>query len=54
MNPVKHVPGFFLNVIFQPPFNSAVRAGHQRGGNALGTDAEGPLTSEFIWLAVFL
>jgi hypothetical protein len=46
LDSIKDVPGFFPNVIFQPLYEGAVRAGHERGGNALGIDAEGPLTSE--------
>ena len=45
---IKDVPGFFPNVIFQSLFEGAIRAGHERGGNSLGIDTEGPLTSELI------
>jgi hypothetical protein len=43
---IKNAPGLFPNVIFQPLFEGAIRVGHERGGNALDIDAEGPLTSE--------
>jgi hypothetical protein len=43
---IKHVADFFPNVIFQPLYEGAIRAGHERGGNALGIEADGPLTSE--------
>ncbi|KAJ5778582.1 hypothetical protein N7520_001828 [Penicillium odoratum] len=42
--PIKQVAGFFPNVIFQPLYEGVIRAGHERGGNALGIDADGPLT----------
>jgi hypothetical protein len=50
IQPIKHVADFFPNVIFQPLYEGAIRAGQERGGNALGIKADGPLTSELpIW-----
>ena len=49
---IKQVEGFFPNVIFQPLYEGAVRAGHDRGGNALGINADGPLTSELPTLSI--
>lgn len=46
IQPIKQMAGFFPNVIFQPLFEGAIRAGHERGGNALGINADGPLTSK--------
>jgi hypothetical protein len=46
MQPIKQVAGFFPNVIFQPLYEGAIRAGRERGGNALGISADGPLTSK--------
>lgn len=44
MQAIKRVPGFSPNVIFQPLHENAIRAGKDRGGNALGIEADGPLT----------
>lgn len=41
---VKGTPGFFPNLVTQPLYEAANRAGRQRGGSAGGTDADGPLT----------
>jgi len=41
---VKKTPGFFPNLVIQPLYEGAIRAGKQRGGSAGGTDADGPLT----------
>lgn len=46
LQPIKDIIGFSPNVIFQPLYEAAVRAGRERGGSALGIEAEGPLTSE--------
>jgi hypothetical protein len=46
LQPVKMVSGFSPNAIFQPLYEAAVRAGRDRGGNALGIEADGPLTSK--------
>lgn len=46
MKPIKQVTGFFPNVIFQPLYEGAIRAGRERGGNALGINADSPLTSK--------
>jgi hypothetical protein len=43
---VKHATGFSPNLIFQPLPEAAIREGHARGGNALGIEAKGPLTSK--------
>ncbi|CAI7567958.1 unnamed protein product [Penicillium pancosmium] len=45
IKPIKQLAGFLPNVIFQPLYEGAIRAGHERGGNALGINADGPLTS---------
>lgn len=42
---VKNVPGFYPNLVIQPLFEGAIRAGKERGGNAAGIEAEGPLSS---------
>lgn len=44
MQPVKKLPAFSPNVIFQPLHENAIRAGKDRGGNALGIESHGPLT----------
>lgn len=44
IEPVKKMAGFLSNVMFQPLFKNAVRAGRERGGSALGIEAKGPLT----------
>jgi hypothetical protein len=41
---VKTVPGFYPTLLFQPLYEAAIHAGRDRGGNAAGIDAEGPLT----------
>ena len=41
---VKTVPGFHPNLVLQPLYESTIRAGRQRGGNAAGIEADGPLT----------
>ncbi|KAJ5632209.1 hypothetical protein N7490_008548 [Penicillium lividum] len=46
--PIKQVAGFFPNVIFQPLYEGVIRAGHERGGNALSIDANGPQTICFL------
>lgn len=46
IEPIKRSAGFKPNVIAQPLPEAAIRAGKERGGNALGIDADGPLTSE--------
>ncbi|CAG8410386.1 unnamed protein product [Penicillium salamii] len=44
IGPVKKMAGFLSNVMFQPLYENAIRAGRERGGNALGIEANGPLT----------
>jgi hypothetical protein len=46
IEPIKKIFGFSSNVMFQPFYENAIRAGHERGGNALGIEANGPLTGE--------
>lgn len=41
---VKGASGFFPNLVIQPLYEGAIRAGKQRGGSAGGTEADGPLT----------
>lgn len=52
MQDVKQLPGFSPNVIFQPLHENAIRAGKDRGGNALGIESDGPLTCK--WTLLFL
>ncbi|KAJ6030669.1 uncharacterized protein N7446_000269 [Penicillium canescens] len=42
---IKGAPGFFPNLVIQPLYEGAIRAGKQRGGSAGGTEADGPLTA---------
>lgn len=44
---VKNIPGFYPNLLFQPLYEASIRAGKERGGNAAGIDADGPLTGTF-------
>ncbi|KAF7629349.1 FAD binding domain protein [Aspergillus flavus] len=41
---LKKAPGFYPNLVIQPLYEAAIRSGKQRGGNAAGIDADGPLT----------
>lgn len=43
---VKKTPGLSPNLVIQPLYEGAIRAGKQRGGSAGGTDADGPLTGK--------
>jgi hypothetical protein len=44
---IKNVTSLVPNIIFQPLYEAAIKAGKERGGNALGISADGPLTSEY-------
>lgn len=52
IQPIKNISGFSPNAIFQPLFEGAIRAGKDRGGNALGIEANGPLTSKPFHVAI--
>lgn len=44
---LKKAPGFYPNLVIQPLYEAAIRSGKQRGGNAAGIDADGPLTGTY-------
>lgn len=46
MQDVKQSAGFREIIITQPLPEGAIKAGRVRGGNALGIEADGPLTSK--------
>lgn len=46
MQDVKQSAGFRAILIAQPLPEGAIKAGKERGGNALGIEADGPLTSK--------
>lgn len=50
---IKKMPGFFPNLVIQPLYEAAIRAGKERGGNAAGIDADGPLTGTFSRFKMF-
>ncbi|KAE8382346.1 hypothetical protein BDV26DRAFT_288632 [Aspergillus bertholletiae] len=39
--------GFYPNLVIQPLYEAAIRAGKERGGNAAGINADGPLTGMY-------
>ncbi|KAK2594179.1 hypothetical protein QQS21_008118 [Conoideocrella luteorostrata] len=41
---IKDVQGFRPNIVIQPLYEAVIRSGKERGGNAAGIDANGPLT----------
>ncbi|KAF7595201.1 hypothetical protein BBP40_006945 [Aspergillus hancockii] len=41
---IKHATSFFPNLAIGPLYEAAIRAGKERGGNAAGIDADGPLS----------
>lgn len=44
LQPLKKASGFFPNLVIQPLYEGAIRAGKERGGNAAGIDSDGPLS----------